>query len=89
MESKNTPMRRCVTCMTSRPQKEMTRVVFYDKQLKIDIHGNENGRGAYVCNNVQCIENIKKRKAYQRSFKTQFPETTIDEITQMLFEVVK
>ncbi len=84
MMQKEVPMRRCVSCMTSKLQKEMRRISFYNMELKIDYTGREKGRGAYVCNNFECIGNIKKRRAYQRSFKTQLPESMIDEVVQKL-----
>lgn len=71
--AKNIPLRLCLSCRSQKPKKEMIRVVKTDTGYEIDPTGKLNGRGAYVCNNKECIEKCVKTKAFNRSFKGQVP----------------
>ena len=50
MPQKKIPMRQCIGCQTSRPKKELVRVVRGpDGTISIDTVGKKPGRGAYLC----------------------------------------
>ena len=52
MAQKKTPSRQCIGCMTSRPKKELVRVVRAPSgEISIDLVGKKPGRGAYLCPN--------------------------------------
>lgn len=86
MKPKKIPMRRCVGCMESKPKKELIRIVFTpEEQLKIDPTGKANGRGVYLCPNVECLEKAKKKKAIGRSLKISLSEEQL----LRLFEEIK
>ena len=68
--NKKIPLRMCVVCREMKPKNECIRVVrVNDSTYVIDETGKMNGRGAYVCKNVECINKCKKTKALNRSFK--------------------
>ena len=46
----------------------------------MDLTGKMNGRGAYVCRNIACLEKAIKTKAIERSLQIQID----DEIYQQL-----
>ena len=48
----------------------------------IDIAGNTNGRGAYLCPDCICMA-IKKR-ALNRAFKTNLPDEIYEELNKLL-----
>lgn len=81
------PMRKCVGCMESKPKSELIRIVFYDNKVSIDYSGKANGRGVYLCQNPECIESAKNKKAFQRSFKTRLDDEVIENIFQELMNV--
>ena len=60
--TKSVPVRRCVGCMTSFPQKDIVRFVVSDGELKIDALGRMNGRGAYLCRSLECFDSAMKKK---------------------------
>lgn len=65
------PMRECTGCRTSRPKKELVRVIrTEDGQIMIDLTGKQNGRGAYICRDPKCLALAEKSKALERSLKT-------------------
>ena len=35
----------------------------------VDYRGNKNGRGAYLCRDIQCFAKARKSKALERSFQ--------------------
>ena len=56
------PMRRCVGCMTSFPQKEIVRIALLDGKPAIDKDGRMSGRGAYLCRSMDCFDMAMKKK---------------------------
>ena len=66
MKSKKIPMRRCVGCMESKPKKELIRLTLESGRPKIDPSGKSNGRGVYLCGEVDCLDKAGKRKSIER-----------------------
>ncbi|MGI6739222.1 MAG: RNase P modulator RnpM [Christensenellales bacterium] len=81
--AKKIPMRMCVACREMTPKRELIRVVRSPEgEISIDDRGKKNGRGAYVCNKIECIQNALKRKQLERALDAAVP----DEIKQALIE---
>ena len=82
---KKIPMRQCVGCMTSRPKKELIRIV-REKQgtIKVDLTGKASGRGAYICNNIECLEKAKNKKALNRSLEQEIDEEIYEHLKEEL-----
>ena len=72
---KNEPKRTCIGCNQIKLKKELIRIV-KDKQgnINVDKTGKANGRGAYICDNKECLEKLKKSKRLEKTF-----EMSIDE----------
>lgn len=67
---KNVPNRTCIGCNEIKPKKELIRVVKNkENQIFIDKTGKANGRGAYLCNNLECLEKAIKTKKLERTFE--------------------
>ncbi len=71
MKSKKTPLRMCLSCRTMKPKKELIRLVLMDDVVSIDLTGKKNGRGAYLCNDIQCFMKAKKAKSIERTFSVE------------------
>ncbi|MTI48036.1 RNase P modulator RnpM [Sporosalibacterium faouarense] len=72
---KKIPIRKCVGCGESKPKKDLIRIVkSKDGDINVDLSGKLNGRGVYICNNVDCFEKAKKSKGLNRSLKMEVPE---------------
>lgn len=66
--AKKIPLRKCVACQEMFPKKELLRVVKTpENEIKIDENGKLNGRGAYICKKITCLEKAMKTKALARS----------------------
>lgn len=82
MKQKKIPQRKCIACNERSDKKALIRIVrnkdgeiFFDPTLKA------NGRGAYICKEMACLEKAIKTKALNRAFKT--------EISQEVYEKLK
>ncbi len=77
---KKIPMRTCIACRTEKPKKELIRVVKFNEEISLDVTGKANGRGAYVCNDEECIAKLKKQKLLNRAFSCAVDEAVYDKI---------
>ena len=67
---KKIPMRTCIGCNNAKPKKELIRIVkSSDGEVSIDFTGKKNGRGAYVCRDISCLEMAIKTKRLSRAFE--------------------
>ena len=79
---KKVPIRTCIACKTAKPKKELIRVVKFNDEIKLDLTGKLNGRGAYVCNDENCIKKLKTQKLLNRTFSCQVEDSVYDKITE-------
>ena len=79
MTNKKIPMRQCIGCGEMKSKKEMTRVIKNPEgEFLIDATGRQNGRGAYICVNSECLKKAVKSKGLERSFKAPIPKEMYD-----------
>ena len=72
---KNIPQRTCIGCNSQKNKKDLIRVVKNkDGEISIDKTGKANGRGAYICDNVDCLEKAIKTKRLEKIFETKISE---------------
>ena len=65
-------MRKCLGCMESKPKKELIRIVKNKEgEISLDKTGKKQGRGAYICGNIDCLEKAIKTKRMEREFETE------------------
>ncbi len=81
------PKRTCIGCNIQKDKKELIRIVKdKDGNISIDKTGKANGRGAYICNNIECLEKAKKSKKLERTFETSISEEIYSNLEQMLLK---
>ena len=66
---KKLPLRLCIGCNAMKNKKEMIRIVKNEEGINLDKTGKKNGRGAYLCDDMECLEKAIKSKGLERSFK--------------------
>lgn len=74
------PQRMCIGCRKMMPKNELIKVVLKDGNVQVDPEGKKQGRGAYFCRDLKCIEAARKKKALSRQFKTNVPEEVYTEV---------
>ena len=79
--------RMCIVCRNTYNKKNMLRIVKTSSgEILIDKEGKANGRGAYICNNPKCIEQVKKQKILNRAFKVEFPVSIYEKLCEELID---
>ncbi len=72
---KKIPTRKCVGCGEMKEKKELIRVIKTpENEILLDTTGKANGRGAYICNNAECLRKALKNKGLERSLKAGIPD---------------
>ena len=72
---KKIPQRQCMGCRERKAKRELIRVVrCTDGQVQLDFSGKLNGRGAYICQNPECLKKAQKSKSLDRSLEVPIPE---------------
>ena len=73
--AKKVSLRQCVGCGEMKDKKEMMRVLrSAEGPIFLDMTGRKNGRGAYLCKQMECLAKARKNKGLERSFKQRIPD---------------
>ncbi|MEE1009402.1 MAG: YlxR family protein [Agathobacter sp.] len=81
MANKKVPMRQCVGCAEMKSKREMIRVIKTpENEVVLDSTGKKNGRGAYVCPNLECLKKARKSKGIERAFKMAIPNDVYEKL---------
>lgn len=76
---KKTPMRMCVACRQMQPKNSLVRVVRgTDDKIIIDRTGKANGRGAYLCPKLDCLNKAVKIRALERALEKSISPEVIE-----------
>lgn len=69
MPDKKIPLRQCIACRELKEKRSMLRVVKNSEgKIFLDFSFKAAGRGAYVCDNPECIKKLKKGRLLNRVF---------------------
>ena len=75
MANKRIPMRQCVGCGQQKSKKDFIRIIHTpENEVVIDATGRKNGRGAYICQDPECLKKARKSKGLERSLKIRIPD---------------
>ena len=85
MQKRRKPQRQCIGCRESKDKNELIRVVRTPEgEIVLDRTGRQNGRGAYLCDDEECLLKARKSNALSRSFKMNVPEDTYETLERQL-----
>ncbi len=63
-------LRKCVGCNKMLEKCTLIRVVkSKEGEINIDLTSKASGRGAYLCNSIECFDKAQKTRAVERAFK--------------------
>ena len=78
---KKIPQRQCMGCRERKNKKDMIRVVRQtDGNVSLDFSGKLNGRGAYLCPDMECLKRARKARSLERSLEVEIPEAVYDRL---------
>ena len=82
---KKIPQRTCIGCNVQKNKSDLIRIVMNKEgNISIDKTGKANGRGAYICNNIECLEKAKKSKRIEKSLETPISEEIYSQIENII-----
>ena len=75
-------------CREMKSKKELVRILkTTEDELMIDAKGKKNGRGAYICRSMECLEKAQKSKGLERSLKMPVPQDVYETLRKELAEL--
>ena len=75
MKPKKIPMRMCLGCGEMKTKRELIRVVKSPEgEISIDKTGKKSGRGAYVCDSLECLKKARKARRFEKAFSCQISD---------------
>ncbi|EOD00621.1 RNase P modulator RnpM [Caldisalinibacter kiritimatiensis] len=87
MKKRKIPLRKCLGCNESKSKRELIRVVRNKEgEVSIDLTGKASGRGAYICNDLECLEKAQKSNRLSKALKIQVPEEIYEKLKMELDE---
>ncbi|MBR4027436.1 MAG: YlxR family protein [Lachnospiraceae bacterium] len=90
MKAKKIPMRQCVGCGEMKAKKELARIIKTpEEDVIFDMTGRKNGRGAYICANMDCLKKARERKGLERSLKITIPTEVYSILEEEMSKVAK
>ena len=82
---KKIPMRRCLATNESFPKKDLLRIVRTpESEVKVDISGKLNGKGAYISKSIDALNLAKKNKVLDKALEIEVPDSVYDEIERII-----
>lgn len=83
---KKQPQRTCMGCNQKKDKKDLVRIVKNkENQINIDKTGKIQGRGAYICNNIECLENVIKTKRLEKILETKISQEIYESLRGVIF----
>ena len=78
---KKIPERRCIVCYESKPKKALIRIVKpKEENVCVDLTGKKAGRGAYICNSLECLEKAIKTDKLSKTFDSKVDNEIYEEL---------
>ena len=78
---KKLPNRTCIGCGEQKTKKELLRIVKNQAgEIKVDKTGKLPGRGAYICNNSECLAKAIKSKRLEKSFEMKIDSSIYEDL---------
>ncbi len=84
---KKIPMRSCVGCMQKKDKRDLVRVIRTPEgEIKLDVTGRANGRGAYICPDPACLKKAEKKGSLSRTLEQAVPQEIYAALSQYVSE---
>ena len=84
---KSIPQRTCIGCNSKKDKNELIRIVKNkDGKISIDRTGKAQGRGAYICDSIECLEKAIKSKRLERTFETKISEDVYENLRGVIVD---
>jgi predicted RNA-binding protein YlxR (DUF448 family) len=79
------PLRMCVGCREMKNKKELIRIVRTPEgSVEIDQSGKKSGRGAYICPQLDCLQQAIKGKRLQKALEHDIPDEVVEKLKSQI-----
>ena len=79
--------RTCMGCNTKKDKQDLIRIVKNkSNEVSIDKTGKKDGRGAYICNNINCLERAIKSKKIEKIFDIKISKEIYESVRGVIFD---
>ena len=84
---KKIPQRTCMGCNEKKDKNKLIRIVKNkDNEIKVDKTGKMAGRGAYICDDINCLEKVVKSKRLERVLDTKISEEIYESLRGVILD---
>ena len=84
---KSQPVRTCMGCNEKKEKKKLIRIVKNkNNEINLDRTGKLEGRGAYICDNIECLERIKKSKRLEKIFDMKISDEIYENLRGVILD---
>ena len=84
---KRQPQRTCMGCNAKKDKKDLIRIVKNKNgEINIDKTGKQEGRGAYLCDNIECLEKAIKTKRIEKVFEQKISDEIYEKLRGVMLE---
>ncbi len=79
--------RMCMGCNEKKDKRELIRIVINKNgEINLDKTGKLEGRGAYICNNIECLEKVIKSKRLEKVFERNIEDEIYNNLRSVIIE---
>ena len=84
---KKIPLRTCMGCNEKKPKKELIRIVKNkDGIISIDRTGKLDGRGSYICDQVECLDKVVKSKRLEKVLESKISDEVYNNLRGVIVD---
>ena len=84
---KRQPVRTCMGCNEKKEKKQLIRIVKNKmNEISVDRTGKIEGRGAYICDNIVCLEKIIKTKRLEKIFDMKISDEIYENLRGVILD---
>ncbi len=84
---KSQPQRTCMGCNSKKNKKDFIRIVKNkENHIFLDRTGKLEGRGAYLCDNIQCLEKAMKTKRLERVLNVKISDEIYENLRGVILD---
>lgn len=86
MPDKKIPLRMCIACRELKEKRAMLRIVKNsENKIFIDFSSKAAGRGAYICDNPDCIKKLKAKRLLNKTFSCNVDDNVYTAVEEEYF----
>ena len=84
---KKIPQRTCMGCNEKKDKNQLIRIIKNkENEINVDRTGKMAGRGAYICDDINCLEKVIKSKRLERVLDTKISNEIYESLRGVILD---